>query len=77
VLPGYVDDPTLVALNQGAALVAFPSRYEGYGLPVAEALACGAAVVASGNSAPAELVAPAPPLIPTTSGRSPRPCIGA
>jgi len=58
VLPGYVDDPTLVALNQGAALVAFPSRYEGYGLPVAEALACGAAVVASGNSAPAELVAP-------------------
>ena len=57
-LTGLVSDTTLVHLYRSAALVVFPSLYEGYGLPVAEAMACGAPVVASGNSALAELVDP-------------------
>jgi len=36
----------------------FPSLYEGYGLPVVEAMACGAPVVASGTSSLVELVPP-------------------
>jgi len=41
------DDATLVALYRGAALVAVPSTYEGFGLPLLEALACGAPSLAA------------------------------
>jgi alpha-1,3-rhamnosyl/mannosyltransferase len=41
------DDTTLVALYRGAALVAVPSTYEGFGLPLLEAMACGTPVVAA------------------------------
>ena len=44
---GYVDDATLLALYSCASVVAYPSLYEGFGLPVLEALACGAVLVAS------------------------------
>jgi glycosyltransferase involved in cell wall biosynthesis len=43
----HVDDATLAALYRRAALVLMPSEREGFGLPVAEALACGTPVVAS------------------------------
>lgn len=58
-LTGYVDDATLIAAYQSTDLFVFPSLYEGYGLPVAEAMACGAPVVAAGNSAISELTVPA------------------
>lgn len=45
-LLGYVPDDHLSALYSGAGVFVFPSRYEGYGIPVAEARACGARVVA-------------------------------
>ncbi|MBV8067399.1 MAG: glycosyltransferase family 4 protein [Candidatus Eremiobacteraeota bacterium] len=48
---GYVDDDTLAELYRGCALLAFPSRYEGFGLPVLEAMSYGAPVVASNASA--------------------------
>ena len=54
--PGFVAEEQLVLLNQSARLVVFPSLYEGFGLPVAEALACGAPVVVSNTPALAELV---------------------
>jgi glycosyltransferase involved in cell wall biosynthesis len=57
VFPGYVADSTLVALYQACSLFVFPSLYEGYGLPIAEAIACGAPVIAAGTSSLVELVA--------------------
>jgi glycosyltransferase involved in cell wall biosynthesis len=56
LLPGYVSDEALVALYQSTDLSVFPSLYEGYGLPVVEAQACGARVVAADNSSLVELV---------------------
>ncbi|HEV8601945.1 MAG TPA: glycosyltransferase [Gaiellaceae bacterium] len=55
--PGSVPDETLVFLYQAAELFVFPSLYEGFGFPVAEAIACGAPVIASNTSAMVELVA--------------------
>jgi glycosyltransferase involved in cell wall biosynthesis len=44
---GFVSDEELASLYRGARCVAYVSHYEGFGLPVLEALACGAAVVAA------------------------------
>ena len=47
---GYVDHDLLAALYRECTLLAFPSRYEGFGLPVLEAMSYGAPVVASNAS---------------------------
>jgi glycosyltransferase involved in cell wall biosynthesis len=49
-LLGFVEDEKLPWLYRGAALVAMPSLYEGFGLPLLEAMACGAPLVASNAS---------------------------
>jgi glycosyltransferase involved in cell wall biosynthesis len=49
-LLGFVEDGDLPALYRGAELFAFPSFYEGFGLPVLEAMACGVPVVCSNVS---------------------------
>jgi glycosyltransferase involved in cell wall biosynthesis len=48
---GYVPDTELPALYRGADVVCYVSLYEGFGLPVLEAMRCGAAVLASDSSA--------------------------
>ncbi len=55
-LLGRVSEPDLLALYNGAAVFAYPSLAEGFGLPAAEALACGAAVLVSNTSSLPEVV---------------------
>jgi glycosyltransferase involved in cell wall biosynthesis len=53
---GWVDEAHKPALYRGAACAAFVSRYEGFGLPVLEALACGTPLVTSSASSLPELL---------------------
>jgi glycosyltransferase involved in cell wall biosynthesis len=47
LLTGHVSDETMLQLYQATELLCFPSLIEGYGLPVAEAMACGAVAIVS------------------------------
>lgn len=63
---GFVDDADLPELYSAATLFLFPSLYEGFGLPVLEAMACGVPVVASEASSLPEVAGTAAPLLPPT-----------
>ena len=66
---GRLDRPRLVQVMQGASVFVYPSLYEGFGLPVAEAMACGVPVVTSQTSSLPEVVGEAGLLIdPHDSG---------
>ena len=60
---GFVDDGDLPALYRNAALFVFPSLYEGFGLPVLEAMACGVPVVCSNASSLPEVAGDAALLV--------------
>ena len=60
---GYVSEEILRALYSAAHVVAYPSMYEGFGLPVLEALACGAVVVAANATAIPEVAGDAAILV--------------
>jgi glycosyltransferase involved in cell wall biosynthesis len=55
-LIGFVDDADLPGLYSLADLFVFPSLYEGFGLPLLEAMACGAPVISSDASSLPEVV---------------------
>jgi glycosyltransferase involved in cell wall biosynthesis len=63
ILPGYVPDVDLPALLSGALAFVYPSLYEGFGLPVLEAMACGTPVVCSNSSSLPEVAGDAALLV--------------
>ncbi len=63
-LAGYVADDDLPTLYGGADALCYPSRYEGFGLPPLEAMACGCPVLCSRSSSLPEVVGDAGILLP-------------
>jgi glycosyltransferase involved in cell wall biosynthesis len=68
---GYVPDPELPGLYRGAAVFVYPSFYEGFGLPVLEAMACGTPVITYRTTSLPEVAGDAavlldPPVAPET-----------
>jgi glycosyltransferase involved in cell wall biosynthesis len=55
VFSGFVEDAQLPSLYKGAVALVFPSRYEGFGLPVIEAMACGIPVITSNSTSLGEI----------------------
>lgn len=62
-LLGYVDDETLASLYSGAAALVYPSLYEGFGLPILEAMACGCPVICSNAASMPEVAGGAARLV--------------
>lgn len=60
---GTVDEARLLSLYQSASVLAYPSRYEGFGLPALEAMACGLPVVAASAGSLPEVVGDAGVLV--------------
>ncbi len=63
VMPGWIGKQDLPALMAGASAFVFPSFYEGFGIPILEAMACGTPVVASGIPALREVAGEAAYLV--------------
>ena len=66
---GYIPEQDLPALMAGGAMLLYPSHYEGFGFPVAQAMAAGTPVVTSNGSSLAEIAGDAAVLVdPRSSG---------
>ena len=63
ILLGHIPDEELVLLYNGASLMVYPSLYEGFGLPILEAMACGCPVICSNTSSMPEVAGDAAILI--------------
>lgn len=70
IVPGYVDDIALQWLYQNCTAFCYPSLFEGFGLPVLEAMTLGAAVVASNVSSIPEIVGDTAPMVDPQSAES-------
>ncbi len=66
VLTGFVAEPDLPIYYNAAAVFAFPSLYEGFGLPVLEAMACGTPVISSNVTSLPEVAGDAALLVDPT-----------
>ena len=67
---GYIPDRELPALYSGAIACLYPSHYEGFGLPVLEAMQCGAAVITSRDAAISETAGSAALQLDAGDGRA-------
>jgi glycosyltransferase involved in cell wall biosynthesis len=56
VFAGHTDEATLLSLYRSASALVYPSRYEGFGIPLVEAMACGTPVIAARSSSIPEVV---------------------
>ena len=65
-LIGFVADADLPTLYSLARIFAYPSFYEGFGIPVLEAMACGTPVITADNSSLPEVAGQAATLVPAT-----------
>jgi len=63
ILPGFVEDEYLPALLSGAKLFIYVSSFEGFGLPVLEAMACGTPVITANTTSLPEVVGDAALLV--------------
>lgn len=63
IIPGFVDEPSLTFLYEQARAFVFPSKYEGFGLPIIEAMQAGCPVIAYANSSITEVAGDAALLI--------------
>jgi len=61
---GYVGDEVIPALLRAATVVAYPSLYEGFGLPALEALACGSPLITTRGTAMEEIAGASAVLVP-------------
>jgi len=64
--PGFIADDDLATLYSLADIFAFPSHYEGFGIPILEAMACGTPVISADNSSLPEVAGGAALLVPAT-----------
>jgi len=65
-LLGYVDQADIAGLYRACHVHVFPSKYEGFGLPVAEALACGAPTLTTNVTSMPEIAGNAAALVPAS-----------
>ncbi len=63
LLTGALDDDALLNLYRGSSMLLYPSRYEGFGLPVLEAMQCGVPVIAARAASVPELTGEAAVLL--------------
>lgn len=63
----YVQDHDRAAIISGASLLVYPSKYEGFGIPPVEAMACGVPVISSNNSSLPEAVGKAAKKVPANN----------
>ncbi len=70
VFPGFVPDEDLPAIYTGAQALVLPSLYEGFGLPVLEAMACGTPVIASSAGSLPEIGGDAALYVPPTDAEA-------
>ncbi len=70
VFTGFVSDEQLAALYSGARAFVYPTKYEGFGLPILQAMSCGCPVIAANNTSIPEVAGAAAELFETGNTKS-------